>query len=223
MPENITFIPGSLSPNPCYTSEQARYNAYIAALQGYIDSPSNILIQQTTPDPDDRSKVWVQVDGSNRITGIYTFANGSWQTQYFPPSVSLPGVVLDYYGEMGSIVAPYYLCNGQTITGAINGTLVTPDLMGKVILGSGQATGGSNFPHRSTGGEETNVLTIPKIPIHNHASADGTDFLVQGGGAGNTSGSGSVTTKSTTASTGGGEAHNNLQPYMAMYKIMLWY
>jgi len=222
MPENITFIPGTLPPNPCYISEQARYNAYIAALQGYIDSPSNVLIQQTTPDPDDRTKLWVQVDVSNRITGIYTFANGSWQTQYVPASVQLPGIVLDYYGLAGTIVAPYYICNGQTITGDINGTLITPDLLGKVILGTGQATGGSNFPHRSTGGTEVVALTIGQMPIHDHHSEDGTDFLVQGGGSGGTGGSGSVNTKSTTDQTGGGENHNNMQPYMALYKIIFW-
>ncbi len=220
MPENITFVPGTLPPNPCYTSEQQRYNAYISQLQGSINSPSNVLIQQTTPDPDDRDKVWVQVDGSNRITGIFTFANGSWQTQYVAPVVNLAKMCFPFWGSIGDIVAPYYLCNGQTVTTPISGTVTVPDMPGRTVLGTGTAATGTNFPHLSTGGTETETLTVPQIPSHKHDSNDGGPFVVVGG-SGTQVGTGGVNshTEPNTAFTGGGQPHNNLPPYLAMYWV----
>jgi microcystin-dependent protein len=69
-----------------------------------------------------------------------------------------------------------------------------------------------------TGGAKTHTLTVEQIPAHSH------DYSV---GTGGTSGSTQVDTQTrfntssyTTQNAGGGEAHNNLQPYIVLRYII---
>ena len=71
-----------------------------------------------------------------------------------------------------------------------------------------------------TGGEKTHMLTIAEIPSHNHAATMETTANKLGGGStysrfndNGTPTSGIVNI----GNTGGGEAHNNLQPYTTVY------
>ena len=77
---------------------------------------------------------------------------------------------------------------------------------------------GSTYSNGSTGGEATHTLTVNEIPSHNHPIK-------------NTNVGGGVTTYNTvkaedkrgwggniyTDNTGGGQAHNNMPPYLAVY------
>lgn len=86
---------------------------------------------------------------------------------------------------------------------------------GKTLVGVN--TSDSNFNTvEKTGGEATHKLTISEMPSHNHyndtwaANASGSQYLYfygQRGTPGNRY----------TGSTGGGGAHNNLQPYITVY------
>lgn len=67
-----------------------------------------------------------------------------------------------------------------------------------------------------TGGEKTHTLNINEMPAHNHPLKHGT------GGSGtwgtNINQSGSTSSDNfAIANTGGGQAHNNLQPYITVY------
>jgi microcystin-dependent protein len=71
----------------------------------------------------------------------------------------------------------------------------------------------------ATGGEEQHTLTTTEMPAHTHTvSAVNTTKLA------NTSGSDSVGASFnnviTSSSVGGGGAHNNLQPYLAINHII---
>ena len=70
-----------------------------------------------------------------------------------------------------------------------------------------------------TGGAKTVTLTVKQIPSHQHSYTSGDIYI----GEGNTEdgsfygGDTHLVNGDTTGSTGGGQAHNNLQPYITCY------
>lgn len=83
-------------------------------------------------------------------------------------------------------------------------------IAGKVIVGiDGTQTEFDTLDE--TGGAKTHTLDITEIPAHTHPIASSGD-LVAGGGSYKAYGS-----SANSGSTGGGAAHNNLQPYIVKY------
>lgn len=109
-----------------------------------------------------------------------------------------------------------------TTYGAVDGTHFSiPDLRGRTIAGAGQGVGLSNRVLAQTMGTETHVLSIGEMPSHNHSHQHFID-VEHNGGAGSavkvaaTDGTGVaaqlVDVPQANPSTGGGTAHNNMQP-----------
>lgn len=68
-----------------------------------------------------------------------------------------------------------------------------------------------------TGGEKTHTLTKSEMPAHNHASDSLVSWTQSAGNglAGSSSTNWGISIKNT-SNTGGGQAHNNLQPYQVV-------
>ena len=110
---------------------------------------------------------------------------------------------------------------------------------GRVLLAQGKSDWGTTYNAGSTGGEATHQLTVGELPSHNHTASTNTTgahthtFTVTGDESGNDSNkptvgynnAGTYTTSSggnhshtvTINNTGSNQAHNNLQPYIAVY------
>lgn len=82
---------------------------------------------------------------------------------------------------------------------------------GKVLVGYDEND--SDFSAGTTGGSKTHTLTIDEMPSHSHS--------MLGGGFDQTLGAEPGDNRDTnlgqTGTTGGGQAHNNLQPYVTVY------
>lgn len=78
---------------------------------------------------------------------------------------------------------------------------------------------GSTYSAGTSGGEATHTLTVQEMPAHNHSfsSNSGKAMGYVGSGSGNLGGSGSNCASVDIYNTGGGEAHNNMPPYLAVY------
>lgn len=143
------------------------------------------------------------------------------------PTDTAPTGYLLCYGQAVSrtTYAALYAIIGTTYgVGDGSTTFNLPDMRGRVPLGQDDMGGSS--ANRVTaaaadslagaGGEETHTLDITEIPAHHH------DTIYQAGVAGGDpfyGGSGGPTSKSS-GDTGGGAAHNNLQPYLTLNYII---
>lgn len=136
------------------------------------------------------------------------------------------GAIMPFGG--GTVPDNYLLCNGQAVSrttyaqlfsvigtsygvGDGSTTFNVPDLRGKVPVGYDSTQTEFNSLGK-TGGEKTHTLTINEIPSHNHqlkrTGATGTAGYNSIYNSANTS-----TENYSTTYAGGGQAHNNLQPY----------
>lgn len=117
----------------------------------------------------------------------------------------------DLYNVIGTI---YGTGDGST-------TFNIPDLRGRIGVGESSDTEFNTLG--KTGGSKTHILTIDEMPSHTHAAINYTMGYTGGSQTGyNTLINGVATSDTGNAvkSTGGGQAHNNLQPYITINYII---
>ena len=117
-------------------------------------------------------------------------------------------------GAIFTTVTAY--ANSAAVVTAIGGTTWTAFGGGKVLVGLD--SGDSDFDTvEDTGGSKTHTLSTSEMPAHTHTYKDQSQvYDGTGGTATNPSPSGWGQEKPT-GSTGGGSAHNNVQPYIVVY------
>ena len=124
--------------------------------------------------------------------------------------------LLDMVYPVGSIYLSVSGTDPQTLFG---GTWARLEDVFFLAAGAKHAAG-------STGGEESHILTEPEIAPHKHAiaygpesSASGTGFPygIAAGSATNSAGGRGYASNLGTFSAGGGQPHNNMPPYLAVY------
>lgn len=149
------------------------------------------------------------------------------------------GTVVDYAGT--SAPSGWLLCYGQAVSrstysalfgviaetygaGDASTTFNLPDLRGRVVAGKDDMGGSSANRLTSpingdtlgaSGGAESHTLDTTEIPAHTHSTVSQANGSASAGGD-VPSPSGSTTT----GSTGGGAAHNNMQPTFILNKII---
>ena len=121
-----------------------------------------------------------------------------------------PALILQYVYPVGSI---YMSVNNVSPQSFVGGTW---SAWGTGRVPVAVDTGQTEFNTvEKTGGAKTHTLTVDEMPSHNHGGTQKT------GASGAVGGFAQVTYTTTsdfmTSSVGGGQAHNNLQPYITCY------
>lgn len=148
------------------------------------------------------------------------------------------GSVIEYAGD----TAPngWLICDGSAISREIYANLFEvigltfgggdgtttfniPNLKGKIPVGLNSDDSDFNILGKA-GGEKTHILTSNEMPSHNHrqtvtASRSGSGNTYVSWNANNLTGSKDTGARNT-LNTGGGQAHNNLQPYIVLNYII---
>ena len=124
--------------------------------------------------------------------------------------------LLDLIYPVGSIYLSVNSASPDTLFG---GTWVRLEDVFLLAAGAKHAAG-------STGGEESHILTEPEIAPHKHAMAYGPEssasstgfpYGIAAGSATNSAGGRGYASNLGTFSAGGGQPHNNMPPYLAVY------
>ena len=150
---------------------------------------------------------------------------------------------------VGFTFAPHNwaLCNGQLLSieqntalfallGTTYGgdgvtTFALPDLRGRAPIHQGQGPSLSNYTIGEAGGSEQVTLNVNQIPSHTHqiAPASSTDQQTTNrpagayptaGGVYASNANGSAMGATTSAASGGGLPHSNVQPYLTMNYVI---
>lgn len=145
------------------------------------------------------------------------------------------GFLADFAG--GTVPSGWLLCDGSAVSrvtyaslfaaistrwGSGDGstTFNLPNLARRTKVGSGGAGSGTlSNTVGSTGGSETHTLTTPEIPAHTHSYTTNNAVVAINVGA-TTNVLTQPTSGATTGSTGGGGAHNNMQPSAVVLMII---
>lgn len=124
-----------------------------------------------------------------------------------------------------SLIGTYYGGDGRT-------TFALPNLAGRVPVGAGSGPGLASYAIGEAGGTETVTLTGQQLPTHNHALtavqrpgdlADPGGRVLARAGSSNTYHAVDSTVQmagQALGQAGGGQAHNNMQPYLALSFII---
>jgi microcystin-dependent protein len=101
-------------------------------------------------------------------------------------------------------------------------TFNLPDLRGRVAVGAspGSLTGRPTARTiASNGGEESHTLTVPELPSHGHsyqATTTGSYTNISSSASGTSVVGSLYASAQPTGNTGGGGAHNNMQPFAVL-------
>ena len=115
-----------------------------------------------------------------------------------------------------SLLGTFYGGDGRT-------TFALPDLRGRAPMNFGTGAGLSSRSIGQRGGTETNQIGVNNMPSHNHAigakaegdTAEPGNNVIADDGT-NAFGTTSDISLSNTANTGGGQAVNNMQPFLVV-------
>jgi|GEM_PF-3533025 len=150
------------------------------------------------------------------------------------------GSIIMWFGTTTDVPEGWAICDGGTYSRSDNnGTVTTPDLSGKFVVGVGNG-GGQVYSAHATGGQDSVALTVSEIPAHDHNVRDlghthgytdkfQNNQISDDANDRNVSDDSETTENKTTSTgfaniaedqTGGGQAHENRPSFHALVYIM---
>jgi len=109
------------------------------------------------------------------------------------------------YPDLYAVMDPAFIIDADQF--------MVPDLIDRFVF-NGTAVG-------TSGGESSVVLTIAEMPAHDHSEQDPGLVDVQAGAPSGIFALSDPGLPSTTGSTGGGGAHNNMPPYLTLLPVIV--
>ena len=180
----------------------------------------------------------INVKAGDRYIAIALAGASDWKVlSHRPVNGDVPaGTIIDYAGS--AVPDGYLACDGQNIAragvyanlfsyisttygvGDGSSTFTLPDLRRRVSVGEG-GTGTSVLASAlgSYGGTETHTLITSEMPAHTHTKATGQSHS-NDPEAGTVMTTGNASNTLVSGSTGGGAAHNNMQPSIVVQKLI---
>lgn len=227
MSTELRLVPGTLATN-CWTSPQALINEAFQKGFALLGDITGILIQDTTPDPEDRDKAWIKLTapgGPPAISLPFTWLAPAWVARHPIPAESNERRI--WVGTTTDLIT--YDGGSAGAVGDASGPMWEVDsaFAFRMPLGVGTSSDGTSVAVNGTGGSEFVELEEANIPRHVHgiegrlahdANTDTTprviiddDYLA-------------TETSQDTESWGGNadettEPHQNMPPYIGVYFI----
>ena len=219
--ETGTYIDSLNVSNPAATDALSQADEHLRLLKATIKATfPNVTGAVTATQGALNTKPAITTDGTNPSKTLIGIPDPAITTDGSTPSlasgisaaevVTLLGVSLLNVYPVGSVYSSVVATSPATHFG---GTWAAFGA-GKVLVGVDPSDTAFNAAEE-TGGSKTHTLTVAEIPSHTHAFTamqDTTDSVNRTGG-----GDLGSPTSSTTAGTGGGSAHNIMQPYVTVY------
>jgi microcystin-dependent protein len=214
-----------------YANTRERFGAIEISPNGYIDANENKVknVKYPTHEGDATNKFYV--DRFNHVGDVkMSVFNGDFFGWLKCDGRSLSRTT---YAALFAVIG--------TSFGSVDGNSFSlPDCRGRVLGTLGQGAGLTNRALGASVGAETHTLTVGEIPSHSHGITDPghTHSYVNNAGDQNTDNAfstetaadqvdynqttGSSTTGITVNATGGGDAHNNMQPTLFIGHVYIY-
>jgi microcystin-dependent protein len=184
------------------------------------------VYQASAPSSPQTGDVWVDSDA---VAGVLNQNDYLTKNDFELFTTPIGGVTT--YAGSASPSSKWAICDGTAVSrttydvlftrigttyGVGNGTTTfnLPNLKGRVVVGVDVAQ--TEFDALGeTGGAKTHTLTTAEMPSHQHTFSRANEGPF-GGIIGSNGHGGTIQETLSTSATGGGGAHNNLQPYIAL-------
>lgn len=221
----VTLTPGTLPAGYCPSTYQQILEDFLTNTVATLPGTYNTFVYgSSTPAVSDQDKVWVKVDASNNLVGIYTY-NGAWVRPHeVPPSSSIRTM------WVGTTVALETFDGGTA--GAVTATTgpmweVDTAFDFRIPMGVGtnattyDGVAATSLTVGEDKGAEKHKLVIAEMPAHTHTCGDGHNFITAGtAGVEQPDGTPNMlSAHPDTASTGGDLYHSSLPPVHGVYFI----